>query len=143
MSGTFDFQGISFLYPENWELIRDAETQAEVDASIVSPSGAMWSVQTFPLNRTEASLLDEAIASLKGEYPDLEAVPQEVTFADQPGFGYDLNFFCLDFLVTGRVYVFSSEAKRMLVLFQAENREFESILPVFSAITTSLLDNSQ
>ena len=101
MHGTFDRAGFRFMYPENWELVEDSENEADLDVSSISPSGAFWAAQVFGRDRGGSSLMNEAMASLKGEYPDLEASPREVRIADHEGLGFDVHFFCLDFLVTG------------------------------------------
>ena len=57
--------------------------------------------------------------------------------------GYDLLFYCLDFIVSSRVRSFSFENRTFVLLWQAEDKEFDEISPVFSAITTSLLNPSK
>lgn len=131
------------MYPENWELVEDNESEAELDVSSISPSGAFWAAQVFRRDRGGSSLMQEAMSSLKGEYPDLEANPREVRMAEHDGFGFDVHFFCLDFLVTGRLISFETDHHSLLIMFQAESREFDSIEPVFSAITTSLMESQK
>lgn len=141
MHGTFDKAGFQFMYPENWELVEDSENEAELDVSSISPSGAFWAAQIFSRERDSSSLMSEAMESLKGEYPDLEATPQEMRIANHIGFGFDVHFFCLDFLVTGRLAAFDTDRHSVLIIYQAESREFESMEPVFAAITTSLMSS--
>lgn len=143
MHGTFQKADFRFMYPENWELIEDRESEAELDVSSISPSGAFWAAQVFRRDRGGPSLMQEAMASLKGEYPDLEANPREVRMAEHEGLAFDVNFFCLDFLVTGRLISFETDQHSLLIMFQAESREFDSIEPVFSAITTSLMESQK
>ena len=57
--------------------------------------------------------------------------------------GYDLLFYCLDFIVSAKVRSFSLDGRTYVLLSQAEDSEFERISPVFSAITTSLLNPSK
>ena len=53
--------------------------------------------------------------------------------------GYDLNFYCLDLTNTAQIRAFRRNEKIYLVLFQAEDREYEHIEPVFRAMTRSLV----
>ena len=53
--------------------------------------------------------------------------------------GHDTFFFCLDLLITNRMRCVESGNHKLLITWQAENREFDTIEPVFRAITISLL----
>jgi hypothetical protein len=55
--------------------------------------------------------------------------------------GYELNFYCLDFLITAHVLSLRSPQGQLAVLYQAENRDFDGLQPVFDAISASLLQH--
>lgn len=139
MSGVFDEHGIRFMFPENWTIINDAHGDAIADVMIQSPSGAFWTLQAFDDQLAASELLETTLESLGQEYEDLETRDSELEIGGVSGTGKELSFFCLDFLVAGRVFVFSRGGCRLLVMYQAEQREFDEVEPVFRAITTSLL----
>ena len=140
MSGVFNEHGVRFMFPENWTMINEASSDAIVDVMLQAPSGAFWTIQTFPGEMQSSALLETAIASLKLEYEDLEVTAQKIDIAGNLGFGFELSFFCLDFLISGRLFAFVKADRIHLVLYQAELREFVAVEPIFRAITTSLLE---
>ena len=56
--------------------------------------------------------------------------------------GYDVHFFYLDFTNTAIIRGFRHALASCLVLYQAEDRDFAKLQPVFRAITTSLFTAS-
>jgi hypothetical protein len=56
--------------------------------------------------------------------------------------GLDVNFFCLDLTSTAQVRGMIAEIGTVMILIQAEDREFARLEPIFLAITTSLLRGS-
>ena len=72
-------------------------------------------------------------------YEDLEAEPVTEDLWEVPATGYDLHFFCLDFLVTSRIRSFYAGSSTCVLTCQAESREFEKQEMVFQAMTKTLL----
>ena len=56
--------------------------------------------------------------------------------------GYDLTFFCLDLINTACVRVCRTPSASYLIVYQAEDRDFEKLHAVFQALTVSLLKES-
>jgi hypothetical protein len=111
--------------------------QVEIEA----PSGGIWSVNVFPVDVDTDELLADAIRGLQDTYEDIEI--DEAT-PDFPGFesqGIDAFFYCLDFIVMARIRVIETARYKLVLLFQAESRDFDSYHDVFRAITTSLLQS--
>ena len=52
-----------------------------------------------------------------------------------------MYFCCLDFVVRARVLATRVAVQTFVLEWQAEDREFESLEPVFRAISTSLFSN--
>jgi hypothetical protein len=138
MPAQFDNFSVKFQYPENWSL--DIEDGAEdVSVSVASPGGAFWSVSIHP----EGSDLDALAATVLGVYQkeftdlDFESASDEI---DQRRLaGYDVHFYCLDFLNTAVIRGFKTTRAAYILLCQAEDSEFERFEPVVRAITISLL----
>lgn len=143
MSGRFNENGVQFLFPENWTMIDDAHSDAVVDVMVQAPGGAFWTLQAFDGGLKTEDLLDTALESLGEEYEDLEASPYEIEIGTSLGVGYDLSFFCLDFLVTGKLLAFVNDERVYLVLYQAEQKDFDEFEAVFQAITTSLIGSEK
>lgn len=142
MSASYENFGIRFRYPENWSVTDEQRDDWPRSVSIQSPSGAYWELQLYPSRMSPARLSKQALEAMRQVYEDLEfrAVTEELGTIHAKG--YDLDFFCLDFLVSSRIRCFRVGSRTCLLTCQAESREFERHQPVFAAITKSLLDNA-
>jgi len=137
MPAEFSEAGVRFLYPENWKLDRQ-ENEDGWTVSVQSPDTAFVMVclrQDMP----EANdLADAALASLKEEYPDLEADDCVDSLAGRPAVGYDIRFFSLDFTNTCWTRSFYSAGGTVLVLCQINDLELAKNEPVLRAICASM-----
>ena len=140
MVAVFEKSGFRFMYPENWEIFDEQLTQEPSTVSLQSPGSGFWSLATYPESSTPADLAAEALQAMQTQYSELEfeSLPDESWIADE-ALGYELNFFCLDMVVTARILAFRSQKQSLLVHWQAEVQEFEQAESVFRAITLSLI----
>ena len=76
---------------------------------------------------------------MRRQYDDLDSEPVEDAIAGQAMTGYDLNFYCLDLTNTAQIRAFRRGETSLLLIWQAEDRDFDGFVPVFRAITTSLI----
>ncbi len=138
MTAIYNRGGVSFQYPENWELKEDLG-QGPLSVYVTASSGAFWSAAIYEPHESAENLCRQALDAMRGEYDELEvdAVAEEI--ADESTVGYSLQFYCLDFLVRCRMLALTAMGKTLLLTWQAEDRDFDSLEPVFYAITTSLL----
>lgn len=141
MPRIFDELGLRFVYPDNWELESQDSDLAQV-VTVASPDGPFWCVSVLPPDAGLAEAAQAMLAGLRAEYDNLdsEAVVDEVL--DHELLGYDVNFFCLDLTSTAQIRSFQTPKATYTVLWQAEDRDLEEVEPVFSAITTSLVQKA-
>ncbi len=126
MTSQYDEAGIRFQYPDSWKVSVDEANQPGVQAlSVHSPEGAFWSLHL--LRGERQSLVEQAISALKAEYQEVEDEPMEREIAGQRLSGYELHFFCLDFLVKSQVLAWQQAGAAVLVICQAESRQFEAL----------------
>ncbi len=137
MVGTYDRLGVRFMYPENWTLADDDNDQLPRTVSVQAPTGAFWSIDIHPFSVDPQQLLMQFEAAMRGEYPDLEVHPAEEEIAEEQAIGLDMFFLCLDFVISSQVRIFRRGHATYLINCQAEDREFDSLRPVFAAITFS------
>jgi hypothetical protein len=138
MPATFDKLGIRFMYPENWTLETSPDLEEE-GLTIYSPDGGFWSLVVREGRPDPLKMADLALDALRAEYEDLDSEPAEETLEGQDLIGYDVNFYCLDLTNTGQIRVFRRGDRTYLLLWQAEDRDLARVVPVFHAITRSLL----
>ena len=139
MAATYDRHGITFLYPENWHVNEEAPHAHTHCVTLQSPGSGFWMLQAFQTGESPERLASEALRSIKQEYSDIEVERVEEDIAGVTAIGYDLQFYCLDFVVSSSVRSFTLADRVFVLLWQAEDTEFDQISRVFSAISTSLV----
>ncbi len=138
MPAIFSKSGVRFSYPDSWTL-DEAEADGAQTVSVASPGGAFWWLVIHPQGADVAQMARAVLEGLRGSYDNLDAEGVVEVIAEQETVGYDINFICLDLVSTARVRGFQTSDASYVVLYQAEDREFEQVEPVFQAITTSLI----
>jgi hypothetical protein len=137
----YNRSGIQFLYPENWEIAEDQLHEGTRSVTVQAPGGAFWSVDLHPHARNSRTLAAQVLETMRQEYGDLEAEPVWERIGGLEAAGYDMQFYCLDFIVTARLRSLSTQEGTIIVLCQAEDREFERLEPVFRAMSESIFQN--
>ncbi len=139
MPATFDNLGITFQYPDNWQLDEEELRAGKSAVTVFSPGGAFWAVAIHPASAAPARMAQAALDTMRKEYEGLEAEPVNETIAGHELVGFDLNFFYLDLTNTAGIRSLRVGGTTYTILFQAEDREYGEIGLVFDAITVSLL----
>lgn len=137
MVASFRRDGIRFQYPDGWQIAReDAETGWTV--SVQSRDTAFFML-TFDSQMPEVGLVAETVLeALRADYPDLEAEDAIESLAGQPALGHNVRFFSLDLTNTCCTRAFYTETGTVLVIYQANDLELDSVAPVFKAICASI-----
>ncbi len=144
MTATYQKLGLQFLYPENWKLTDETNSDLPCSISLETPTGdALWSMHIFSIESDPDEILKETLTTLQETYLDLEVSPIDSAFEPFPGTGFEALFYCLDFLIRVRLQVVSTDDYQLLFWFQAEDREFDKQEPVFQAMTISVLSESE
>lgn len=139
MFSTYDKSGIHLAYPENWRLEEDSDEDARLNLTITSPNTAFWTLIVYAEALDLDHLLNETLAALRQEYPEIEVADADQEIAGQTLRGKDASFFYLDLTSTTRLRALHRGASTYLILAQAEDREMAIAGAVFDAITQSLL----
>lgn len=134
----YEKNGISLMYPENWEFTEEGSTPP-FQIALESPSGGMWILHIDIANADGDELVKNAQESMEAQYESIEWTSAENSIGSQSLVGFDGVFYSLDFLVTAKIRITTTDQFTFLLLTQSESREYEQIEPVFNAITTSLL----
>ena len=137
MTVQFKENGIQFLYPENWQLDRQA-TEAGWTVSVQSPGTAFFLV-SYDAEMPDPELMaDTALEALRSEYPSLESDQAVASLAGQPAVGHDVQFFSFDLTNTGWLRSFYANAGTVLVMWQANDLELDRLGPVLRALCASI-----
>ena len=139
MTAKYDRDNLTFQYPENWRLDEDPPRGFPRSISVSAESGAFWCATVCDPHTSLDDLTRQYIQTLENEYEDLEQQPIDVELGSDIVSGLELQFFCLDFLVRSLLLGVPLRDRNVLLTWQAEDREFDKIEPVFRAISLSLL----
>ncbi len=138
----YDDLGIRFQFPENWSLEADDEVPDRPSVTVYSPGGAFWTVVRRGAGDDLGQMAEEAAAVLRQEYPGSDSETVSETLGDVELQGYDLTFIYLDLINTACVRSCKTPSASYLVVYQAEDRDFQKLRNVFRALTFSLLKES-
>jgi hypothetical protein len=142
VTAVFDEHGLFIQYPENWKLEQHEDENHSLEIQIIAPSGAFWSLLVFDRQVDNGGqLMQEILQGIDDQYESAEWSRVTEALGSSQTSGYDTFFFCLDLLITNRMRCLERGDQNWLLTWQAENREFDSIEPVFRAMTISLLSS--
>lgn len=142
MQANFAKYGIKFQYPDNWTLEADQVLQGRGSVSVYSPSGGFWQVTVHEPDRDPDELVDAVVETMRGMYDELDAEETISRIAGHDVVACEMNFYYLDLTNTALVEVIPSRRATYVVMYQAEDREFDNIHRVFEAMTASLVQES-
>jgi predicted RNase H-like HicB family nuclease len=132
----FQRDGIRFQYPDNWRLTReDADTGWTV--SVQSPDTAFFLVTLDEAMPDVEEVAQTVLEALKADYPELDAEDAVESIAAQPALGLDIRFFSLDLTNTCCTRALYAQAGTLLLMWQANDLEWENVEPIFRAVLAS------
>jgi len=139
MTAVYDKNGLHFLYPENWALSEEQDEESLCQITLQSPQSGYWELYLYDKQVEPLELATETLRIMKLEYDDLEADQVVERFGEIEAVGFNMDFYCIDFVVTSQIRSFRLKDRVVLLVYQGETREFEGLNLVFQAITTSFL----
>ncbi len=95
MLAIYEEDGIRFRYPSTWTLERE-ESETGWTVLLQSPGTAFVTVTLDSEMPVIEQVVEETLATLKADYPALEAETAVGTLAGQMAIGHDIQFFALD-----------------------------------------------
>jgi hypothetical protein len=137
MSQEYENDGVSFRYPDDWQLDRE-ESEDGWTVLLQSPGTAFMTLTCDHTGASTEEIASAALTALQTEYPALEAQPQVDTLAGQMAVGHEIQFFSLDLTNTCWTRSIHSPSGVLLVLCQANDLELDEYEPVLRGICASL-----
>jgi hypothetical protein len=114
----YEDHGVRFEYPSDWEL-EVTEDGPVTTVEVQDPSGLAFAlVRTNEERPDPAEVADEALAAMREEYPDLEAVPVVETLGEHCVAGHDVEFFSLDISNAASIRCFRTPRRTVLIFGQ-------------------------
>lgn len=136
---TFERDGISFRYPSDWtvEVEEDPESGGWA-ATVSSPDTAFFMASLQPDAADGGDLSDQALATMRAEYKELDAEEVMETICGLPAIGFNADFLTVDTAITCRVRAMDTFAGPLMLLAQVSEYDRDKNDPVLLAIVKSL-----
>lgn len=134
----YDRNGLRFAYPENWRLDERDEVGEPLDIHLETPGGGFWNLQLVPggLSPGEASL--QVLKGIEAEFMEVEHEGASLDLHGTIWHGFEVRFFCFDYLVEGRIWSCRAPGRTFVCHYQGEQAEFDKQDRVFQAVMASL-----
>lgn len=129
--------GVTFVYPEGWELSRD-EHGTDVTWHLQTDGSAFWSLTLLASCPTAEEAVEAVVDAFREEYPDLDVYSGPDTPLPGPAAGCDIDFVYVDLVNAARIRAEATSVFTAVVVYQGEDREVELYREQFEAITRSL-----
>jgi hypothetical protein len=113
----FSCDGISFVYPEDWEF-EQLRTDTGWTVTLQSPNTAFMLIQLNHELPEPQEMIDQALTALTGDYPDLQAQSSIEGMGGEMAIGHEIEFFSMDLATTCWTRSFHGPAGTMFVLCQ-------------------------
>lgn len=134
----YDAHGVRFQYPESWTL-SDESTDEKLAVTVQSPGTAFWTLAVFEDSPSPERVIESAVAAYREEYPEADIYPLNSTPGPQsPVFSREIEFVCLELIVTAKVEAYQAGSRTAMVLFQLSDTEIETHRSALDAMTASL-----
>jgi hypothetical protein len=134
--------GVRFLYPDDWELTTD-DQGPDVSFHLQTSGTGFWTMTLLASRPTAREAVDAVVAGFREAYRELDLYDSPDTGIDGPAAGCELDFVCVDLVSTAVVRAEATSAFTAVVLYQAEDREFETLRARFEQIAASLKYNGE
>jgi hypothetical protein len=137
MSKHYSQDGLSFVYPDDWQLENEVGENGW-SVTLQSPGAAFALIQVDYNMPDPRQMVQEALDTLKSDYPTLEADATLETVAGEMAMGHEIEFFSLDMLNTCWTRSFYGLAGTVFVMCQASGVDAEDYEPVLRALCASM-----
>jgi len=133
--------GISFRYPEDWEL---SVQQQEHEIAIVvdSPQTSFWGLTLFFNGPQAEDVIETALRTFQEEYDEIDIYPSAAKLCERRTIAHDLQFVCMDLINSAFLRAFETDRFTALVLFQATDNELDKTLPLLERLCRSMVYNN-
>jgi hypothetical protein len=137
MTALFERDGIRFRYPETWRLERE-ETDTGWTVSLQGPGTAFLLLSLDEGMPDVNQVAETVLATLREDYPELEADECVDSVAGQPAVGHDIRFFSFDLTNTCWTRSFYGAGGTILLMWQVNDLELEENEGILRAIGASV-----
>src|SRR5579863_3924783 len=106
MPSVYNNLGVAFDYPDNWKLVEEEIEAWPRVVSVQTTENAFWMLQIHAEGKPR-DLAAEALKVMQAEYENVESEVVTETVEETEFDGFDLQFYCFDFLIAARIRSFT------------------------------------
>lgn len=135
----FNEYGVSFEYPDDWELSKEVdETNREIQIHVSGPNSSFWSISLFVVQISAEELLKQSLEVFQEEYEEIDIYQVEAKIAGKECLGRDIEFVCSELINSAYLRVLETEFFTAFILYQGMDQDLQSSLKDLEAISESL-----
>jgi len=135
----FNEYGISFEYPNDWELAKEVdETNGVIQVNVSGPDSSFWLISLIFTEITAEELLEQSLNVFQDEYDELDVYEVKTKLAGKKCLGYDIEFVCSELINSAYLRVFKAELFTAFLLYQGTDQDLKTTLKDLEAISKSL-----
>ena len=135
----FNEYGISFEYPNDWELTKAVdESNGEIQISIAAVNSSFWLISLYFADILTEELYNQSVKVFQDEYPELDVYEIKTELCGKDCLGCDIEFVCSELINSAYLRLFQTELFTVFILYQGTDQDLETTLKDLEAITNSL-----
>lgn len=135
----FNEYGITFEYPDDWELTKQVdEAHGEIQISVHNDDSSFWVISLFLAEIPPEKLLNSSLEAFREEYDELDVYQTEVKLAGKACLARDIEFVCSELINSAFLRVFQTDLFTAFVLYQGTDQELSNTRKDLEAISASL-----
>lgn len=134
----YEHNGLRFAYPENWRLEEEDNLDTPLDISLHTPGGGLWSLHSVPGGMSPGEAAQQVLKGIEAEFMEVEHESAQLQLLDHLWLGFEIRFFCFDYLVEGRIWAVRVPGRTLVCSYQCHDSDFEKLEQVFQAVMASL-----
>ncbi|WP_417383508.1 hypothetical protein [Gimesia sp.] len=135
----FNEYGVSFEYPDDWELTKDVnEQEGEIQISVAGTDSSFWLISLFLVDIPAEDLLKKSLEVFQEEYEELDVYETQVRLAGKECLGYDVEFVCSELINSAFLRVLKTSLFTAFILYQGTDQDLQNSLKDLEAISLSL-----
>ncbi|MFK7779280.1 MAG: hypothetical protein QM501_14335 [Gimesia sp.] len=135
----FDEYGISFEYPQGWELTKEVdETNGEIRINIAAEDTSFWMISLYFAEISLEELYNQSVKAFQDEYSELDIYKTNTELAGNKCLGCDIEFVCSELINSAFLRLFQTELFTVFIWYQGTDQDLKTTLTDLEAISNSL-----
>ncbi len=135
----FNEYGISFEYPDDWELSKVVdEKNGEIQIGVAGADSSFWMISLFLVDIPAEDLLKKSLEVFQEEYDELDVYDTKARLAGKECPGYDVEFVCSELINSAFLRVLKTSLFTAFILYQGTDQDLQNSLKDLEAISLSL-----